>query len=104
MSWKQQGSSLGRRVGGGLGAWEPLCLTQPPPAGGGPDELAKRFQSGRIMYGLCRLSEPATGVPRVVLIHWVRAEEGELGGVEGVCGLQLKNEQERRCPDASRGT
>ncbi|XP_029140997.1 drebrin-like protein A [Protobothrops mucrosquamatus] len=39
--------------------------------GGGPDELAKRFQSGRIMYGLCRLFEPATGVPRVVLIHWV---------------------------------
>ncbi|XP_039189780.1 drebrin-like protein A isoform X1 [Crotalus tigris] len=39
--------------------------------GGGPDELAKRFQSGRIMYGLCRLSEPTTGVPRVVLIHWV---------------------------------
>ncbi|KAG8134251.1 hypothetical protein E2320_007384 [Naja naja] len=39
--------------------------------GGGPDELAKRFQSGRIMYGLCRLSEPTTGMPRIVLIHWV---------------------------------
>ncbi|KAM6441139.1 uncharacterized protein PHA67_022969 isoform 2-T3 [Liasis olivaceus] len=39
--------------------------------GGGPDELAKRFQSGRIMYGLCRLSESAAGTPRIVLIHWV---------------------------------
>ncbi|XP_026532294.1 drebrin-like isoform X4 [Notechis scutatus] len=39
--------------------------------GGGPDELAKRFQSGRIMYGLCRLLEPTAGVPRIVLIHWV---------------------------------
>uniref|UniRef100_A0A8C5SFV3 Drebrin n=1 Tax=Laticauda laticaudata TaxID=8630 RepID=A0A8C5SFV3_LATLA len=39
--------------------------------GGGPDELAKRFQSGHIMYGLCRLSEPTAGVPRIILIHWV---------------------------------
>ncbi|XP_026572947.1 drebrin-like protein B isoform X2 [Pseudonaja textilis] len=42
--------------------------------GGGPDELAKRFQSGCIMYGLCRLLEPTTGVPRIVLIHWVGEE------------------------------
>ncbi|XP_034281969.1 drebrin-like [Pantherophis guttatus] len=39
--------------------------------GGGPDELAKRFESGRIMYGLCRLWEPTAGVPHIVLIHWV---------------------------------
>ncbi|XP_070612876.1 drebrin-like protein B isoform X1 [Erythrolamprus reginae] len=39
--------------------------------GGGPNELARRFQSKRIMYGLCRLSEPTTGRPRIVLIHWV---------------------------------
>ncbi|KAM3831512.1 uncharacterized protein M6D78_011765 isoform 2-T2 [Vipera latastei] len=42
--------------------------------GGGPEELARRFQSGCIMYGLCRLSEPATGVPRIILIHWVGEE------------------------------
>ncbi|XP_063165761.1 drebrin-like [Candoia aspera] len=39
--------------------------------GGGPDELAKRFQNGRIMYGLCRLSESAAGMPHIVLIRWV---------------------------------
>lgn len=64
---------------GGHGAREPLCLTQPPPAGGGPDELAKRFQSGRIMYGLCRLWEPTAGVPHIVLIHWVRMGRGSWG-------------------------
>ncbi|XP_061297049.1 drebrin-like [Pezoporus flaviventris] len=38
---------------------------------GGPDELAGRFSAGSIMYGLCRVPEPGTGAPRVVLISWV---------------------------------
>ncbi|XP_042322915.1 drebrin-like protein B [Sceloporus undulatus] len=38
---------------------------------GGPDELAKRFQSGSVMYGLCRLQDGATGQQHIVLINWV---------------------------------
>ncbi|XP_060635477.2 drebrin-like protein [Anolis sagrei] len=38
---------------------------------GGPDELAKRFQIGAIMYGLCRLPDSATGQQHIVLISWV---------------------------------
>ncbi|XP_033920660.1 drebrin-like protein [Melopsittacus undulatus] len=38
---------------------------------GGPEELSGRFSAGSIMYGLCRVPEPGTGAPRVVLIHWV---------------------------------
>ncbi|KAF7252375.1 Drebrin-like protein [Varanus komodoensis] len=37
---------------------------------GGPDELAKRLQSGSVMYGLCRLPDAATGQAHVVLISW----------------------------------
>ncbi|XP_041571523.2 drebrin [Taeniopygia guttata] len=39
--------------------------------GGGPDELAGKFSVGSIMYGLCRLPDPASGTPRIVLISWV---------------------------------
>ncbi|XP_061439732.1 drebrin-like isoform X2 [Rhineura floridana] len=39
--------------------------------GGGPDELARRFQSGSVMYGLCRVPDAVTGQPHVVLINWV---------------------------------
>ncbi|KAM9580695.1 uncharacterized protein ACIB01_013745 [Guaruba guarouba] len=38
---------------------------------GGPDELAGKFSAGSVMYGLCRVPEPGTGAPRVVLISWV---------------------------------
>ncbi|XP_030306593.1 drebrin-like [Calypte anna] len=38
---------------------------------GGPDELGGKFSPTSIMYGLCRIPDPSTGLPRVVLIHWV---------------------------------
>ncbi|XP_068799032.1 drebrin-like [Struthio camelus] len=38
---------------------------------GGPDELAAKFCAGSVMYGLCRLPDPGTGAPRVVLVSWV---------------------------------
>ncbi|XP_062991904.1 drebrin-like protein isoform X3 [Elgaria multicarinata webbii] len=38
---------------------------------GGPEELAKRFLSSSIMYGLCRLPDATLGQQRIVLIHWV---------------------------------
>ncbi|XP_033017049.1 drebrin-like protein [Lacerta agilis] len=44
---------------------------------GGPDELARRFQSGSVMYGLCRLPGAATGQQHVVLISWVGEKVSE---------------------------
>nr|XP_034990430.1 drebrin-like protein isoform X1 [Zootoca vivipara] len=44
---------------------------------GGPDELARRFQSGSVMYGLCRLPDGATGEQHVVLISWVGEKVSE---------------------------
>ncbi|KAK2511392.1 hypothetical protein Q9233_017005 [Columba guinea] len=38
---------------------------------GGPDELAEKFSSTSIMYGLCRIQDPGTGAHRIVLINWV---------------------------------
>ncbi|KAJ7427273.1 drebrin-like isoform X2 [Willisornis vidua] len=37
---------------------------------GGPDELAGKFSVGSVMYGLCRVTDPGSGAPRVVLISW----------------------------------
>ncbi|KAM6270041.1 drebrin-like isoform 2-T2 [Porphyrio hochstetteri] len=38
---------------------------------GGPDELAGKFSTTSIMYGLCRVQDPSTGAHRIVLINWV---------------------------------
>ncbi|GAB0187856.1 drebrin-like [Grus japonensis] len=38
---------------------------------GGPDELAGKFSTTSIMYGLCRIQDPGTGAHRIVLINWV---------------------------------
>ncbi|XP_056179652.1 LOW QUALITY PROTEIN: drebrin-like protein A [Falco biarmicus] len=38
---------------------------------GGPDELAEKFSTTSIMYGLCRVQDPGTGTHRIVLINWV---------------------------------
>ncbi|XP_038034802.2 drebrin-like [Anas platyrhynchos] len=38
---------------------------------GGADELAAKFCASSVMYGLCRLRDPNTGAPRIVLISWV---------------------------------
>ncbi|PKU46786.1 basic proline-rich [Limosa lapponica baueri] len=37
---------------------------------GGPDELAEKFSTTSIMYGLCRIQDPGTGAHRIVLINW----------------------------------
>ncbi|KAM8808639.1 drebrin-like [Eudromia elegans] len=50
---------------------------------GGPEELAARFTAGSVMYGLCRLPDPRSGAPRVLLIRWV--------------GEKVPEAQERAC-------
>ncbi|XP_052523169.1 LOW QUALITY PROTEIN: drebrin-like protein A [Tympanuchus pallidicinctus] len=44
---------------------------------GGVDELAAKFCASSIMYGLCRVRDPGSGAPRVVLISWVGEEVPE---------------------------
>ncbi|XP_065606334.1 drebrin-like [Cyrtonyx montezumae] len=44
---------------------------------GGVDELAAKFCAGSVMYGLCRVRDPGSGAPRVVLISWVGEEVPE---------------------------
>ncbi|KYO38945.1 drebrin-like [Alligator mississippiensis] len=45
---------------------------------GGPDELATKFSSSSVMYGLCRVLDPGSGQPRVILISWVGEQVAEL--------------------------
>ncbi|KAF4791265.1 drebrin-like protein [Turdus rufiventris] len=59
---------------------------------GGPDELAGKFSVGSVMYGLCRVPDPGSGTPRIVLISWEatavisarRSEEVTLEGLRRV--------------------
>ncbi|XP_063013908.1 LOW QUALITY PROTEIN: drebrin-like [Melospiza melodia melodia] len=52
---------------------------------GGPDELAGKFSVGSIMYGLCRVPDPGSGTPRIVLISWVgeKAPESQRAACAG---------------------
>ncbi|XP_050800840.1 drebrin-like isoform X3 [Gopherus flavomarginatus] len=38
---------------------------------GGVDELSGKFSSSSVMYGLCRVQDPSSGQPRIILINWV---------------------------------
>ncbi|XP_062430820.1 drebrin-like [Rhea pennata] len=44
---------------------------------GGPEQLAGKFSVSSVMYGLCRVPDPSTGVPRVILISWVGEQAPE---------------------------
>ncbi|XP_069833177.1 uncharacterized protein [Dendropsophus ebraccatus] len=38
---------------------------------GGLEELTKNLNKNLIQYGLCRVTDPNSGVERIILIHWV---------------------------------
>lgn len=64
---------------------------QPLLVAGGPDELAEKFSTTSIMYGLCRLQDAATGTHRIVLINWVSAGLGQgWAGGEALSSLPLQ--------------
>ncbi|XP_056592488.1 drebrin-like a isoform X1 [Triplophysa dalaica] len=50
---------------------------------GGIEEMAEEFNSGKIMYGFCRVTDPSTGVAKFVLINWTG--EGVKDARKGVC-------------------
>ncbi|MBN3308537.1 DREB protein, partial [Amia calva] len=56
-----------------------LCPPSPSvstPAGG-VAELAAKFHVGRPLYGLCQVTAPGSGQPRIVMINWVGEEVQE---------------------------
>lgn len=41
-------------------------------ADGGLEELVEELNSGKVMYAFCRVQDPNSGLPKFVLINWVR--------------------------------
>lgn len=41
-------------------------------ADGGLEELVEELNSGKVMYAFCRVRDPNSGLPKFVLINWVR--------------------------------
>ncbi|XP_057177942.1 drebrin-like a isoform X2 [Triplophysa rosa] len=50
---------------------------------GGIEEMAEELNSGKIMYGFCRVTDPSSGVPKFVLINWTG--EGVKDVRKGIC-------------------
>lgn len=42
------------------------------PVDGGLEELVEELNSGKVMYAFCRVQDPNSGLPKYVLINWVR--------------------------------
>lgn len=70
----------------GFLSWWALCqgrqqlpglLTLPVPAAeGGLEEMVEELNSGKVMYAFCRVKDPNSGLPKFVLINWVRRTGG----------------------------
>lgn len=57
--------------------WARGPLTPPMPAAeGGLEEMVEELNSGKVMYGFCRVKDPNSGLPKFVLINWVRGTGG----------------------------
>lgn len=41
-------------------------------AEGGLEEMVEELNSGKVMYAFCRVKDPNSGLPKFVLINWVR--------------------------------
>ena len=39
---------------------------------GGLEEMVEELSSGKVMYAFCRVQDPNSGLPKYVLINWVR--------------------------------
>lgn len=42
------------------------------PVDGGLEEMVEELNSGKVMYAFCRVQDPNSGLPKYVLINWVR--------------------------------
>ncbi|XP_062870743.1 drebrin-like a [Trichomycterus rosablanca] len=55
--------------------------------GGGLDEMVEELNTGKVMYGFCRLTDQNSGVSKFVLINWTGA--GVKGVRRGVCANHI---------------
>lgn len=39
---------------------------------GGLEEMVEELSSGKVMYAFCRVQDPNSGLPKYVLVNWVR--------------------------------
>lgn len=46
----------------------------PPGTDGGLEEMVEELNSGKVMYGFCRVKDPNSGLPKYVLINWVSGD------------------------------
>lgn len=60
----------------GMGWTHPLFL--PPGIDGGLEEMVEELNSGKVMYGFCRVKDPNSGLPKYVLINWVSGDRAGL--------------------------
>ncbi|XP_008292580.1 drebrin-like protein B [Stegastes partitus] len=56
---------------------------------GGLEELVEELNSGKVMYGFCRVQDPNSGLPKYVLINWTG--EGVKDSRKGLCANHVSS-------------
>ncbi|XP_048877363.1 drebrin-like a isoform X2 [Brienomyrus brachyistius] len=56
---------------------------------GGLEELVEELNSGKVMYGFCRVQDPNSGLPKYVLINWTG--EGVKDARKGQCANHVSS-------------
>ncbi|XP_062399724.1 drebrin-like b isoform X2 [Sardina pilchardus] len=56
---------------------------------GGLEELVEELNSGKVMYGFCRVQDPNSGLPKYVLINWTG--EGVKDARKGICANHVSS-------------
>uniref|UniRef100_A0A8C2XGD5 Drebrin-like b n=1 Tax=Cyclopterus lumpus TaxID=8103 RepID=A0A8C2XGD5_CYCLU len=56
---------------------------------GGLEELVEELNSGKVMYGFCRVLDPNSGLPKYVLINWTG--EGVKDSRKGICANHVSS-------------
>ncbi|KAI4897905.1 hypothetical protein NFI96_023103 [Prochilodus magdalenae] len=56
---------------------------------GGLEEMVQEFNSGKVMYGFCKVLDPSSGVSKLVLINWTG--EGVKGTRKGICANHVQS-------------
>ncbi|KAL7848106.1 hypothetical protein AOLI_G00228240 [Acnodon oligacanthus] len=56
---------------------------------GGLEEMVQEFNSGKVMYGFCRVLDSSSGVSKLILINWTG--EGVKGVRKGICANHVQS-------------
>uniref|UniRef100_A0A8C3V9D4 ADF-H domain-containing protein n=1 Tax=Catharus ustulatus TaxID=91951 RepID=A0A8C3V9D4_CATUS len=63
---------------------------------GGLEEMVEELNSGKVMYGFCRVKDPNSGLPKYVLINWTG--EGVNDVRKGACANHVRGSRHHQCP------